>query len=128
MQRKQLSRRLTVNANAVTTELGMYDLIAYVIMPNYVHILIQPKTVLPKITKWIEGVSARQANSILGRTGMSFWQESFDRWVRSAAELEKIVHYIETNPVRANLVVEPKFWRYSSAAIATHRLKPVPPI
>jgi REP element-mobilizing transposase RayT len=90
-----------------------YDLIAYVVMPNHV----QSKTALSKITKWLNGVSARRANLILGRTGMSFWQdESFDHWVRSAAELQKIAQYIETNPVSANLVNEPESWRYSSAA------------
>ena len=61
-------------------------------------------------------VTARQANVILGRTGQPFWQdESYDRWVRGPSELEKIVRYIERNPVSAGLVDSIENWRWSSA-------------
>lgn len=47
---------------------------------------------------------------------MSFWQdESFDHWVRSEAELEAVIDYVENNPVKAGLVEEKKLWRWSSA-------------
>ena len=53
---------------------------------------------------------------ILGRTGQPFWQdESYDRWVRGPSELEKIVRYIERNPVSAGLVDSIENWRWSSA-------------
>jgi len=59
----------------------------------------------------------RQANAILGRTGRPFWQdESFDHWVRGPEELEKIVRYIEENPVAAGLVERAERWRWSSAS------------
>ncbi len=45
--------------------LGIYELQAWVLMINHVHILIQPKTELRKITKSIKNYSARQANAIL---------------------------------------------------------------
>ena len=103
-------------------------------MPNHVHLLIEPKAPAPKITQYVKGVSARRANELLQRTGQPFWQdESFDRWVRSQREMEKIIRYIEMNPVSANLASEPELFRFSSAftqaeACATHhRLKPVPP-
>ena len=64
----------------------------------------------------IKNYSARQANAILGRTGQPFWQdESYDHWVRSPEELEKIVRYIEKNPVAAGLVDRVEDWRWSSA-------------
>ena len=38
-------------------------------------------------------------------TGRSFWQEeSYDHLVRHEGEFEKILSYIEENPVRAGLV------------------------
>jgi putative transposase len=97
-------------------KLGLYELRAWVLMINHVHILIYPKATLSKITKSIKNFSARQANAILGRTGQPFWQdESYDHWVRSRDELEKIVRYIEENPVRTGLVKSAEDWRWSSA-------------
>jgi REP element-mobilizing transposase RayT len=97
-------------------ELGRYLLHAYVIMPNHVHILLEPRLPLAKITGVIKGVAARDANATLGRYGKPFWQdESFDHWVRSSAEFARICHYIEWNPVRAGLVTRPQDWKWSSA-------------
>jgi putative transposase len=93
-----------------------YNLIAFVVMPNHVHLLIEPKVPAPRITKYVKGVSAKEANALLGRTGQRFWQvESYDRWVRSVEERRNIIRYIEFNPVRANLAPEPRLFRYSSA-------------
>jgi putative transposase len=100
---------------------AMYGLIAFVVIPNHVHIVIEPKIAVPRITKWIKGASAHAANLILNRTG-HFWQdESFDRWVRSEDELRKTFRYVEWNPVRALLASEPDQWQYSSAFYAERR-------
>ncbi len=97
-------------------ELGHYALLAYVIMPNHVHVLLEPGIPLPRLTNGLKGVSSRDANARLGRVGMPFWQdESFDHWVRSAAEGERIRQYIEWNPVKAGLTSRPDDWRWSSA-------------
>ncbi len=82
-----------------------YDVFAYVVMPNHVHLLICPREgfELAEILKGIKGVSAREANRRLGRTG-AFWQEeSFDHIVRSQSQFERLVHYIADNPGRARL-------------------------
>ena len=97
-------------------QLELYRLRAWVLMANHVHILVYPQAPLPRITKSVKNYSARQANVILGRTGQPFWQdESYDRWVRGPSELEKIVRYIERNPVSAGLVDSIDKWRWSSA-------------
>ncbi len=97
-------------------ELGHYLLHAYVVMPNHVHVLLDPLVPLRRITAGIKGVSARDANGSLGRTGKPFWQdESFDHWIRNAAEFERIKNYIELNPVKAGLVTRPEDWKWSSA-------------
>jgi len=91
-------------------------------MPNHVHILIRPSADLSRITKAIKNFSAREANAILGRSGQPFWQdESFDRWVRNQEELQKIIRYIEENPVNAGLVVRSQDWRWSSVFETTSR-------
>jgi REP element-mobilizing transposase RayT len=98
-------------------ELGRYELHAYVIMPNHVHVLLEPRLALPKITGVMKGVAARDANAALNRVGKPFWQdESFDHWVRNPAEFDRIRYYIELNPVSANLVAKPEDWEWSSAS------------
>ena len=84
-------------------------------MANHVHILIYPKAELPRITRAVKNYSAREANKTLGRSGLPFWKdESYDHWVRDDEELNKIVRYIEFNPVAAGLVTKPEEWRWSS--------------
>jgi putative transposase len=96
-----------------------YQLRAWVVMPNHVHVLLRPKTSMPVITRWLKGSTARQANLILGRTGEAFWQdESFDHRVRDEAELDRIVRYVECDPVSAGLAANPRAWAWSSAGLA----------
>ena len=97
-------------------ELGHYVVRAYVIMPNHVHLLLEPRAPLRRITGGIKGVSARDANGALGRTGRPFWQdESFDHWIRNNAQFERIRIYIEFNSVKAGLAKRPQDWPWSSA-------------
>ena len=99
-------------------ELGHYRLIAFVVMSNHVHALLEPKAELDRIMNSLKGATARQANRLLGRTGTHFWQdETFDHWVRNESEFTRIVAYIENNPVKAGLVDRPERWRWSSAAL-----------
>ncbi len=89
---------------------------AWVVMPNHVHLLLQPLAPMAAITKAIKGSTARHANRLLGRTGEYFWQdESFDHWIRDEGEFAKVKKYIERNPVAAGLVNEESKWPWSSA-------------
>lgn len=92
------------------------DLHPYVIVPNHVHVLLTPWVVPARLMQSIKGISAREANKILGVSGQAFWQhESYDRLVRSPEEFSKIKKYIENNPVRAGLAARPEDYRWSSA-------------
>ena len=94
-----------------------YELHAFVVMPNHIHMLITPY--LPS-TRWLgplKGFTAHEANLILGRKHQPFWQdESYDHLVRSRDEFARIRRYIEWNPVRAGLAVTPEQFPWSSAA------------
>ena len=97
--------------------LDYFALRAFVVMPNHVHLLITPKISIPRITNGIKGSTSHQANAILSRKGQHFWQdESFDHWVRSPNEFEKIRAYIENNPVSAGLATAPQDWLWSSCS------------
>jgi hypothetical protein len=70
-----------------------------------------------EVTRAVKNTRAREANLILGRTGLRFWQDkSYDHRVRDGKELERIVRYIEWNPVRAGLVGRAELWPWSSAS------------
>jgi putative transposase len=96
---------------------SLYELQAWVIMPNHVHLLMLPRGALARITQWLKGSTARAANQALSRQGQPFWQqESYDHWVRTEKEFDRIVRYIEENPVAAGLVKSAEDWAWSSAA------------
>ena len=115
-----------------------YDLYAYTVMSNHVHVLFDfgkqidnlPKEILEdfnnldnlesmerfeihykplyKVLNLIKGASSRYANIALKRTG-TFWQkDNYDHYVRNAKELNNIVNYIIQNPVKAGIVED---WR-----------------
>ena len=102
-------------------QLKFYQLMAYVIMPNHVHVVLKPRVPLERITKSVKGFTSREANKILCRTGEPFWQdECYDHWVRSDRELQRIIAYVERNPVSAGFVDQIETWPWSSASVPTN--------
>jgi REP element-mobilizing transposase RayT len=96
-----------------------YELGAFAVMPNHVHLLVTPRAISTEWLGPLKGFTAHEANRILGRTGHPFWQdESYDHIVRAGAELERIRCYIENNPVKAGLVAAPRDFPWSSAQAA----------
>jgi putative transposase len=92
-----------------------YQLHAYVVMPNHVHLLVTPRVTSRFWLGPLKGFTAYAANRILGRTG-AFWQdESYDHLVRDG-EFGRIRAYIENNPVKAGLVALAEQYPWSSAA------------
>jgi len=96
---------------------GHYHLHSFVVMPNHVHLLVTPRVPLSQIMQSLKRFTARKGNLILGFTGQPFWQdENFDRVVRNQREFNRIVSYIETNPVKAGIVTTPEEFPFSSAS------------
>jgi putative DNA methylase len=96
--------------------IGHYQLHAFVIMPNHVHLLITPHVLASKLLGSLKGATARRANLLLRRAGQPFWQdESYDRLVRDGEEFRRIQRYIEYNPVAAGLVARAEEYVWSSA-------------
>jgi len=97
-------------------ERQLYELAAWVVMANHVHVLMRPLVPLHKALMNTKSASARAANLILKRTGEPFWQdESWDRWMRNDRERAGVIRYIEENPLSAGLVDAPEDWPWSSA-------------
>jgi len=64
--------RIVVDSIHKGVELGHYDLGAYIVMPNHVHLLIQPKIPPERLMRSLKGATAREANRLLERTGTPF--------------------------------------------------------
>lgn len=104
-----------------------YSLIAYCLMSNHGHLVIDTaehtlkpthtgvtaKYLLTDTMKLLKGRTARFCNQALGRSG-SFWQaESYDHVIRNQKEYENIVWYTLSNPVKAGLVKNWKDWKFT---------------
>lgn len=106
-----------------------YDLLAYVVMPSHFHWVFRPcqawvatlgpsvveRTPRERIMHGMKLYTARECNQQLRLRG-KFWQaESFDHWARTPDELERIIHYVEWNPVEAKMCARPEEFVFSSA-------------
>jgi REP element-mobilizing transposase RayT len=93
-----------------------YSLHAFVVMPNHVHLLVTPQVAATRWLGPLKGFTAYAANKVLGIVGRPFWQdESYDHLVRNNKEFERILNYIEWNPVKAGLVECVGQFQWSSA-------------
>jgi putative transposase len=111
-----------------------FSLLAYVFMPEHVHLLILPKNEqysISDILKDIKTDPARQAIKYLKDNkpaelsrlstnqqyrGYRFWQKGggYDRNIIDEKTLMAAIKYIHNNPVRKGLVENPGKWYYSS--------------
>lgn len=97
-----------------------YDLYAFTIMSNHVHLVFRhirenydvdlPVTGIMKLIKSFTG---KECNKLLKRNGQ-FWQvESFDRLIRDEQELNNVILYTVNNPVKAKLVSHWEDWPFN---------------
>jgi putative transposase len=107
-----------------------YRLLAYCLMPNHVHLVIDtagyeieihhrgPTAPYPlaDTLKRLKGRTARRCNLALGRSGPFWHHESYDHIVRNQQEYERIVAYILNDPVKAGLVENWEDWKLSFVA------------
>lgn len=92
--------RQTVARHIMRGDGTQYHVLAYVIMPNHVHLLLRPigDNDANSIVHTIKRGSAMAINHMLNRKGPLWQSESFDRLVRSPAHLDNCLDYIKTNP------------------------------
>jgi putative transposase len=126
---KQSSGPLWLNNHEIATIVAeslhfcnnrQYELDAYCIMPNHVHLVCMPLLqedgsyiAISRIMLTIKGFTARKANQLLNRQG-AFWEhENYDRVIRDNEEWRRIVTYIQMNPVKAGLVDSWEKWQWT---------------
>ena len=99
-----------------------YDLLAWSVMPNHVHVVFYPHHGHPlaEILHSWKSYTSKEANKILGSEGQFWEREYYDHLVRDAEELERVIRYVVENPRKAKLQNWPWVWERSpdrSAAV-----------
>ncbi|HTW33123.1 MAG TPA: transposase [Rhizomicrobium sp.] len=115
--------RTPENAAIVANALRFFDgerykLLAWVIMPNHVHAMVEQIEGhrLDRIVHSWKSFTAKQINRRLDSDGRVWARDYFDRYVRDERHYFNALYYIENNPVKAGLVRLAEDWAYSSAA------------
>ncbi|MEW6401319.1 MAG: transposase [Chloroflexota bacterium] len=104
-----------------------YRLIAYCLMSNHGHIVIdtaehsfKPTHIgvtapypLTDTLKLLKGRTARYCNQALERSGKFWHSESYDHVIRDQGEYERNVWYVLNNPVKAGLVENREDWKFT---------------
>jgi len=129
-------RRLSRCVDASCEE-ASFDLVAFVYMPEHVHLLVYPRLPEPDIgrflarlkqpfSKEIKGLLVEARSALLkrltvrerpGKSGFRFWQEGpgFDRNLFTPEALAASMDYIHNNPVQRKLCQQATDWKWSSA-------------
>lgn len=131
------SRQWFVDALDVARRRWNFELWAYVIMPEHVHVMLRPcspDATVARMLKAIKQPVARRAVGWLrehrpgwlrrlrvvwptGREEFRFWMQGggYDRNIDQPATVPKVIEYIHQNPVRRGLVTVAADWPWSSA-------------
>lgn len=109
---------------------SIYQLHAFVIMPDHFHLLISPQVSLERAVQHVKGGFSFKAKREFKWNG-GLWQAGFsDHRIRSAEDCQLHLGYILSNPVRAGLARSAEEFRWCSAGSSSEtdeipqRLKP----
>jgi REP element-mobilizing transposase RayT len=124
------SRLATLVAEAISFfENQRYELHAWVVMPNHVHVVVWPMpgyTLSDILHSW-KSFTSHKINKCLPTKVVPFWQEeTYDHLIRDDEDLHRCCHYTLANPVNAGLCARPEDWKWSSAhaAAGSHGAQP----
>ncbi|MEX2112350.1 MAG: transposase [Pirellulales bacterium] len=131
------SRRWMIEGLQHGRETGMFDLWAFVVMPEHVHLLIYPRagvrmssilnsvkqSVAQRALRWLkanEPSYLRRLEDVQpnGQRAHRFWQRGggYDRNLVTISDVHEKIAYFHNNPVRRGLVARASDWYWSSCA------------
>lgn len=144
---KERSCQWMVEAISLSRSKHPFDLWAWVIMPEHIHLVLRPhadvrissilitmkQSISRRAMLWLKehnpaflaDLRDQQPN---GKSSYRFWQRGggYDRNLRSTRDVHEKIRYVHENPVRRGLVVTPLEWKWSSAtAWHTGRDEPI---
>jgi putative transposase len=114
-----------------------FRLVAFVLMPEHVHLLVDPLLASPEIDRYLSAIKRPHSGRIKrilddresslvteltvqerpGKIAFRYWQEGpgYDRNLTTESAVMAAIEYIHNNPVRRGLVSDALAWRWSSA-------------
>lgn len=97
-----------------------FRLYCYCIMPEHIHLMIQPNLVkynISQVMKHIKGSFARNYNNLIRKNGHVWQDRFFDTALRTNEDVITRINYILQNPVRANIIETAEDYPFSSAKV-----------
>ena len=118
-----------VNPDVVATTLAQFRqtavelrfaVLAYCLMPDHVHLLIEGLADTSDLRKFAKLAKQRAGAQYSFQTGKTLWQEGyFEHVLRSDDDARQLARYIIENPVRAGLVSTPFEYPYLGSDVWT---------
>jgi len=129
--RSQVAARLFLDVLFSYRDDGKFQLYEFVVMPDHVHLILEPKPSLERAMQLIKGGYSFRYKKEKGSSA-EIWERSFtNHRIRDWDDYEKHRGYIYRNPVRTGLCQRAEEYPYSSACpgfvldAVPRRLKPV---
>jgi len=95
-----------------------YDLHAYCVMSNHIHLVIGAKKneqgsyfLMSSVVQSLKRYTANQINKALGKTGQIWDDYYFDRIIRDYEDYRNVINYTLNNPVKAGIVDDSSKWK-----------------
>jgi len=107
---------MVIEAIEHRSQIQHWELFEFVIMPSHIHLLLSVlhgtlKESIEDFKRW----TGHKAAKLINLPDHRFWQDEwFDHWSRSDEQDERLVLYIQQNPVKAGLVQAAADWKYGS--------------
>jgi len=99
-------------------ELTDMRILAYCIMPNHWHLVLQPRTDtnLSEFMSWLTSTHVRQYRTKTKTIGYGhLYQDRYKSFPAESNEYcQTLIRYVEQNPLRAKMVARAEDWRWSS--------------
>ena len=97
-----------------------FELLAYVVMPDHVHVLALGVTDDAVATGFVQRFKQFSGYRFKQRAGRPLWQWSFfDHTLRREEDVIAVARYIVGNPVRAGLAAREDEWPYQGGTLIT---------
>jgi putative transposase len=88
-----------------TAQTSAFVILAYCIMPDHVHLLVEGTTSSADFTRFVKRLKQSSGQIYSRSTKQRLWQEGYyDRVLRPTDDAKLVARYIVANPVRAGLV------------------------
>jgi putative transposase len=113
----RLGRKIMLMTLEKAKEKYGFRLANFCIMPTHIHLLIEPcgGASLSKIMQWIKTKSAKWWNAVHGSKDHLWGDRYFARAIKDPLDYYFVMKYIDQNPVKSGLVLDPAEWKASGA-------------